>query len=212
MKILFHLTRSGFYVSELFYMLGEIDKRVRPLLFTVQRWAKEIQTHRKRPGSLTNFHVACFVISFLQQLPEPILPTTNQLISKSRKIDVRHTTNNENYTFLRDLNDFDFQSRNTSSLEELFMQFLEFYGKFDFKKHLISLSSTEAIPKIESCGLQIMNPFVVDQNWGRNVSVEECREIRIEAQQALVDLMEETENSMDKANRWGLLAIFQHIK
>lgn len=204
--------RSGFYVSELFHIFGEMDERVRPLVFTAQRWTKEMHSKRKRPAALSNFHTACFVFSFLQQLSNPIIPTTKQLISNSRAIDVRRTNDNENYTFLRDLNQIDFQTKNSNSLEELFMEFLEFYGKFDFKKNLISLNSTEPLPKIEYSGLQIMNPFVVEQNWGRNVASDECAEIKMEAQQTLGELFDSIEGSTDKNNRWGLLDIFQHLK
>lgn len=35
------ILRSGFYMSELLYLYGELDRRVRPLVFTVRRWAKD---------------------------------------------------------------------------------------------------------------------------------------------------------------------------
>lgn len=196
----------------MFHIFGELDERVKPLVFVAQRWAKEIQLTRKKPGALTNFHITCLVLSFLQKLPEPILPTVKQLVSKARDIDVRQTNDNEIYTFLRDLNQIDFQTCNSSSLEELFMQFLEFYGRFNFKNHLISLSSTDVIPKIENSGLQIMNPFVIEQNWGRNVTSDECAEIKYEAQHTLGELLDAMEVTNRNVHRWGLLDILHHLK
>lgn len=202
--------RSGFYVSELFYIFGQIDNRVQPLLFAAQRWIKKIQANQKRPPALTNFHVTCLVISFLQQIPKPILPTVKQLIAQARPEDTRHTIDDENYSFLRDLSQLEFKTKNSDSLEELFMQFLEYYGTFDFKKNLINLYSTGTYPKLAESGLQIMNPFVVEQNWGRNVTSDDCAEIKTEAQYTLGDLLDEFENG--KGKRWGLLTIFNDLK
>lgn len=123
---------------------------------------------------------------------------------------MRHTIDNESYSFLRDLSQLDFRTQNFDSLEELFMQFLEYYGTFDFKRNLINLYNTGTFPKLAESGLEIMNPFVVGQNWGRNVTSDECTEIRTEAQYTLGDLLDEFENG--KRKRWGLLAIFNDLK
>lgn len=206
----FLCNRSGFYVSELFHTFSEIDDRVQPLLFAAQRWIKKIQANQKRPAALTNFHVTCLVLSFLQQIPTPILPPVKQLIARARTEDTRHTIDNESYSFLRDMSQLDFRTTNSDSLEELFMQFLEYYGTFDFKRNLINLYNTGTFPKLADSGLQIMNPFVVDQNWSRNVTSDECTEIKTEAQYTLGDLLDEFENG--KRKRWGLLTIFNDLK
>lgn len=196
-------------MSELFHTFAEIDDRVPPLLFAAQRWIKKVQANHKRPAALTNFHVTCLVLSFLQQIPNPVLPTVKQLIVNARPEDLRRTIDNETYTFLRDLSQLDFKTQNTDSLEELLMQFLEYYGTFDFKRNLINLYSTGTLPKLTDSGLQIMNPFVVEQNWGRNVTSDDCTEIKTEAQYAFGDLLDECENG--KKKRWGLLAIFNDL-
>lgn len=146
----------------------------------------------------------------MQQIPKPILPTVKQLIVTARPEDERHTIDGENYSFLRDLSQLDFETKNADSLEELFMQFLEYYGTFDFKQNLINLYNTGTFPKLVETGLQIMNPFAVEQNWGRTVTSDDCADIRIEAQTALGDLLDEFENG--KGKRWGLLAIFNDLK
>lgn len=196
-------------MSELFHTFAEIDDRVQPLLFAAQRWMKKVQANHKRPTAPTNFHVTCLVLSFLQQIPNPVLPTVKQLIVKARPEDTRRTIDDETYTFLRDLSQLDFKTQNTASLEELLIQFFEYYGTFDFKTNLINLYSTGTCPKLTASGLQIMNPFVVEQNWGRNVTSDECTGIRTEAQYALGDLLDETVNG--KGKRWGLLAIFDDL-
>lgn len=205
--------RTGFYISELFHIYGELDDRVRPLVFVVRRWAQEIQlTSKTRTHSITNFQLTCLVLSFLQQLPNPILPTVPELVAKSRKSDNRQTDDNRNYTFLRDINAIEFQTQNNSSLEELFVQFLEFYGSFDYTKYLVSLTSKKPIRKIEPTALQIANPFEMEQNWSRNVISEECTALKIHAQESFADLMDIDTTKNRSKSRWGLLSIFPNLK
>lgn len=209
----FSFNRTGFYISELFHIFGEIDERVRPLVFLVRRWAQEVQlTSKIRTNSITNFQITCLVLSFLQQLPDPIIPTVPELVSKARKSDARHSEDSRSYTFLRDINEIEFSTQNTSSLEQLFVQFLEFYGTFDFTKHLVSLTSKKPIRKIEPSPLQIANPFEMEQNWSRNVSTEECAAFKMHAQDTFADLMDIGSVSKPNQDRWGLLSIFPHLR
>lgn len=207
------LIRTGFYISELFHIFGEIDERVRPIVFLVRRWAQEIQlTSKTRTYSITNFQLTCLVLCFLQQLPKPILPTVPELVSKARKIDARHSDDNRSYTFLRDLNEIQFKTQNTDSLEELFVQFLEFYGQFNFTEYLVSLTSKKLIRKIEPSPLQIANPFEMEQNWSRNVVTEECKAFKMHAQDTFANLMDIEGVAKPKNDRWGLLSIFPKLK
>lgn len=205
--------RTGFYISELFHIFGELDDRVRPLVFLVRRWAQEIQlTSKTRTYAITNFQLTCIVLSFLQQLNEPILPTVPELVSKARKVDARYSEDNRRYTFLRDVHAIQFSTQNTSSLEELFTQFLEFYGKFDFAKNLISLTSKKSIRKIEPSPLQIANPFEMEQNWSRNVASDECAALKMHAQDSFADLMEIHSLAKPNKDRWGILTLFPKMK
>lgn len=197
----------------MFHIFGELDERVRPLVFVVRRWAQEIQLSSKtRTHAITNFQLTCLVLSFLQQLPEPILPTVPELVSKARKSDVRQSEDNRSYTFLRDINAIQFQTQNTSSLEELFIQFLEFYGSFDYTKYLVSLTSKKPIRKIEPTALQIANPFEMEQNWSRNVTSEESTALKMHAQDSFADLMDMDATATKNKDRWGLLSIFPNLK
>lgn len=190
-----------------------MDDRVRPLVFVVRRWAQENQLISKtRQHAITNFQLTCLVLSFLQQLPEPILPTVPELVLKARKVDVRLSDDNRNYSFLRDIGAIQFQTQNNSSLEELFVQFLEFYGRFDFTKYLISLTSKKPIRKIEQTALQIANPFELEQNWSRNVTTDESTALKMHAQDSFADLMDIDATTTKNKDRWGLLSIFPNLK
>lgn len=206
--IFYGIFRSGLYVSELFYILGDLDDRIRPLVFTVRQWAAEKSLTKKKPTSFTNFHITCLVLSFLQQLNEPILPTVNDLIKQARPEDTRCTEDKENYTFLRDLQQIEFKTKNTSSLEDLFLEFLEYFGTFDFGQHMISLGTGKKMQKFEATPLQIINPFQTDQNWGRTVSYDECMSFKIEAQHTLGEYISISENDPSTNESCGLLDIF----
>lgn len=207
-------SRTGFHISELFYIFGELDERVRPLVFVVRRWAQEMQlTSKTRTNTITNFQLTCLVLSFLQQLPKPILPTVPELVAKAQKSDVRLSEDNRSYTFLRDISSIQFQTENTSSLDELLIQFFEFYGTFDFTKYVVSLTSKQPIRKIEPTALQIANPFEMEQNWSRNVASDECVALKMHAQNSFAELMDMNSPTTSNATeRWGLLSIFPHLK
>ncbi|XP_055326809.1 poly(A) RNA polymerase, mitochondrial-like isoform X2 [Sitodiplosis mosellana] len=207
------INMTGFYISELFHIFGETDERVRPLVFLVRRWAQEMQlTSKTNTHSFTNFQITCLVLSFLQQLPDPIIPTVPELVSAARKEDVRYSDEGRGYTFLRDMDKIQFKTQNTSSLEELFVQFLEFYGTFDFTKNLVSLTSKKPIRKIEPSALQIANPFEMEQNWSRNISSEECAAFKMHAQDTFADIMEIGSTTKPNQDRWGLLSIFPQLR
>lgn len=190
-------------------MLGEMDQRVRPLVFTVRRWTQDFPNKKQsKTLNLSSFIWTTLVLGFLQQLKKPILPPVNQLIEKTRPVDIRPSQDDRPYSFLRDLNELQFQTKNTSTLEELFMQFLEFYGTFDFSKHMISLKTGKSNQKPEFSPLQIMNPFEVDQNWARNVPQEGCAIIKYQAQQALSDFIFLIDESKKNKEQWGLLELF----
>lgn len=187
---------------------------MRPLVFLVRRWAQEVQlTSKTRTNSITNFQITCLVLCFLQQLDEPILPTVTELVSKANKTDVRLSDDKRSYTFLRDMDGLQFQTQNTSSLEYLFVQFLEYYGSYDFAKYLISLNSRKLIRKIESSPLQIANPFELEQNWSRNVSSDECAAFKMHAQETFAELIDVTTSAGSKRSpRWGLLSLFPNLR
>uniref|UniRef100_A0A8W7PQJ4 Poly(A) RNA polymerase mitochondrial-like central palm domain-containing protein n=1 Tax=Anopheles coluzzii TaxID=1518534 RepID=A0A8W7PQJ4_ANOCL len=75
---------AGVYMSELLYLFGQLDARVRPLTFCVRRWAQSVGLTNQTPGYwITNFSLTMLVMYFLQQLARPVLPSINRLIQLS---------------------------------------------------------------------------------------------------------------------------------
>ena len=74
-------TRSGVYMSELLHLYGELDHRVRPLVFTIRNWARSqnITLDGLPNQHLSNFMVTLLVLYFLQTRPVPVLPSIKKL-------------------------------------------------------------------------------------------------------------------------------------
>ncbi|EDW00363.1 poly(A) RNA polymerase, mitochondrial [Drosophila grimshawi] len=207
---------TGFYMSELLYMFGELDPRVRPLTFSIRRWAQSCGLTNPSPGRwISNFSLTCLVMYFLQQLRQPILPAIGALVKAANASDVRITEDGINCTFARDTDRLGFRSRNTSNLSELLLQFFEFYSQFDFHNRAISLNEGRALTKPDHSAMYIANPLEQLLNVSKNVSLEECERLRIEVRNAAWMLESEVENStLPESERqdqsWGLLNLFKH--
>lgn len=66
--------------SELLYIYGCLDPRVRALVFSVRCWARVHGLTNSVPGTwITNFSLTMMVMFFLQRRSPPIIPTLDQL-------------------------------------------------------------------------------------------------------------------------------------
>ncbi|KAH8345198.1 hypothetical protein KR059_008423 [Drosophila kikkawai] len=215
---------TGYYMSELLYMFGELDVRVRPLTFSIRRWAQACGLTNPSPGRwISNFSLTCLVMFFLQQLRQPILPTISALAKAAEPSDMRITEDGINCSFGRDLERLGFRSRNQSSLSELLLQFFEFYSQFDFHNRAISLNEGRALAKPDHSAMYIVNPLEQLLNVSKNVSLEECERLRIEVRNAAWVLESEVESASLSPEAgeghgshnerlemsWGLLNLFK---
>lgn len=203
---------TGLYMSELLYLLGEIDERVKPLTFCIRRWASTTGITNPSPGRwISNFSLTVLVIFFLQHLKTPILPPMNLLVKSATKDDVRVADEKINCTFLRDLNNLKFQRENTDSLIYLLIQFFEFYSQFDFNNRAISLLEGKSTIKPDHSAMWIVNPLEPLLNVSKNVSFEEVEKFKFEVKNAAWILESSTDKSHDDSS-WGLLNLFKTNK
>lgn len=160
------LSRSGFQMSEIFHTFGELDERVRPLVFFVRTWAKEYDIIQPYPSlSLSNFMLTCMVIFFLQTRPKPILPPSDAFIkSKDALIEPALKYLTDTTTVMN------FKSENTDSLSELVVQFFEFYSKFQYNTDAISITNGTIRANIAADSIYIYNPLESGVNVCRNVT------------------------------------------
>ncbi len=76
------ICRIALKSSELLYIYGQLDPRVRPLVFMIRHWARYQSITSPNPGYwITNFPLTLLVVYFLQSRPKPIVPSFDYLQS-----------------------------------------------------------------------------------------------------------------------------------
>lgn len=177
-------------MSELLHLCGIIDNRVRPLVFFVRRWAESTNiTTKLRPSpTITNFQLTCLVLYFLQQLPQPILPSIDSMMIISENM-----ATNE-FETIKMFNQLNFNRTNNDTLEQLIEQFFLFYSEFEFEKKKISLNTAETTFNEFNVPMYITNPLEMQQNICRNVMQPKCVDFIDKSKKALVTLKEIQKN------------------
>ncbi|KAK4885962.1 hypothetical protein RN001_002233 [Aquatica leii] len=200
---------SGVFMSDLLYVFGLIDSRVRPLVFVVRKWAQEVGITNNSPGRwLSNFSLTLLVLAFLQKIGTSplVLPSINTILKQSGT-GYNSVSENES-SFIQNIALSQYRSSNTDSLEKLLKQFFNFYSSFDFTTKAINLNEAITITKPEYNALYIVNPLERGLNVSKNVSQEELEKFKYELRNASWSLeSQEKENS-----NWGILDILQTKK
>ncbi|XP_066573899.1 poly(A) RNA polymerase, mitochondrial isoform X2 [Amia ocellicauda] len=156
--------------SELLFLYGSLDPRVRPLVFSVRCWARVHGITSSIPGAwLTNFSLTMMVMFFLQRRSPPIIPTLDQLKNLAGPEDKSVIEGND-CTFVRDISKIKAQE-NTETLGHLLQEFFEFYGNFAFSKLSINIRKGKEQNKPETSPLHIQNPFEPSLNVSKNVNM-----------------------------------------
>lgn len=211
------------------YAMGLMDERIRPFIYMVRQWYKNFETDRYiGHDNFSNFQLSYICLSFLQHLKEPLIPTYGEII---KQITAHQSDSIENILknpFIFNFDRFHFETKNTTTILELFVQFLTFVEAYDFDKYIMTVRTIEKIPKPEpdseptpSNQLQkpkILRPlacymeniFDSKNAWGGNVSDPECSTLKITAKKTLNMLEQCAKKSSDKD--WGLLEIVKKLK
>ncbi|GJQ66053.1 hypothetical protein Trydic_g4140 [Trypoxylus dichotomus] len=198
---------SGVHMSNLLHIMGEFDDRVRPLVFTVRKWAAEVGLTNSYPGRwITNFSLTLMVLAFLQKPAHApvVLPGLNLLIKSAGPEDRFVTEDGINCTFLRNPDKLNFKRLNGDSLQSLLEQFFAHYSHFDFSTKAICLSDGSPVTKPDHSPLYIVNPLDRGLNVSKNVSLEELEKLKMEMRNATWIL----ESREAKGANWGILSLF----
>lgn len=176
-----------------------LDARVQPLIFLIRRWANEFKVTKSRAtDTFSNFHLTYMALSFLQKLQQPILPALDELPM-------------ENGSFVFDRDRMSFATTNTSSMQQLFEQFLEHYIQFDAAKYKVSLLTHELCPKVEPGAMELQNVYAPAESWGGNISTAEYDTMKIMARETLSEMRQHRPTKV-AAERWGILELLTHLK
>lgn len=193
------------------YAMGSLDRRIRPFIFLVRNWAKEfdLTSHRRREA-ITNFQLTHMCLAFLQQLKEPLIPTFNEVMRQMEKKGSTSVDIITKETFILNIEQIQFKTKNTSTVLELFKEFLEYYAAYDMSKYMITLRTAEKIPKPDPSPLYLEHIFEPNKSCSENVTNAECSTMKIMIQETLDEL---DQCAMTKSDQnWGLLEILSNLK
>lgn len=195
---------SCLQMSEVLYLLGSMDHRVKELVVAVRAWAKAIGLTNPTPGRwISNFSLTLLVLFFLQQPLVKILPPLKRLRYRS------FIMSSEEFSAYSS----ELVSKKTADSmlsEEVLLNFFQFYSTFDFSAHGLNLLSGKTVIKPDYSAMFIVNPVEPELNVSKNVSAEETERLRSEARNAAW-LLEASghSNSSKKGGPWGLMRLLE---
>ncbi|XP_052426791.1 poly(A) RNA polymerase, mitochondrial-like [Carassius gibelio] len=192
--------------SELLFLYGQLDPRVRHLVFGVRCWARAHSITSSIPGAwITNFSLTLMVVFFLQQRNPPILPTLDQLKELAGPSDKCVIEGND-CTIVSDLSKITLQ-QNTDTLEKLLQEFFEFYGNFPFNKASINIRKGKEQTKPETTALYIQNPFETTLNISKNVNATQLERFVALSRESAWLLQQKEILKQSSDSPWGFAAL-----
>ncbi|KAF8359241.1 cid-1 [Pristionchus pacificus] len=143
------------------------DETLSKLGMFIKKWAKNCEIGDASKGSLSSYAYIILLIHFLQRLPDPLLPVLQEMGEK-RTIQVDGWD-----VYFCDDEPMPSWSQCTLSVSELFLQFLEYFAKFDWQNQVVQIRQTNKLTKIEKGWKKLMcieDPFDLDHNLGSGIS------------------------------------------
>lgn len=203
-------------MTEYMYTMGLMDPRIPKFIFLVRWWAKEFKVTRNYRDNFTNFHLTYMCLSFLLQLKDPLIPTFDDVIERHGfdEVDNILDISKKSFAIGFDCDRIQFKSENTSTVLELFTQFLQYFGSFDFDTQAITVKTNKKISKFDVASVFLENPFDSSSKCSvaDNVSNAECISMQIVMRETLEELEQCSDKPMNTQQDWGLLEIIRHLK
>ncbi|XP_050404279.1 poly(A) RNA polymerase, mitochondrial isoform X1 [Patella vulgata] len=176
---------SGSKMSELLYLYSQLDPRAPPLASIIKVWASHQGVTKSGPGSWpSNFMLLMMVIFFLQS--KSTLPSISTMASALGK---KNNVSPVDLSFsLTNIERFVSNDNRHQTLEELLVEFFQFYLKFDFKLKGFSLITGEQVDNVNNSAMYIENPFVIGHNIATNVKLRNLMIMKDRMESSLKDL------------------------
>ncbi|XP_054847994.1 poly(A) RNA polymerase, mitochondrial [Eublepharis macularius] len=192
--------------SELLYIYGSLDPRVRALVFSVRCWARAHGITSSIPGSwITNFSLTMMVLFFLQKKTPPIIPALDHL-KELADVQDKQVIEGHDCTFVSDLNKIQ-PTGNTQSLDVLLGDFFEYFGNFAFNKYSLNIRKGKEQGKPETSPLHIQNPFEQSLNISKNVNAMQLERFVSLARESAWILQQDKGPSSTSGQPWGMAAL-----
>lgn len=120
-----------------------VEKRVRPIILVIKKWANHHCINDASRGTLSSYTLVLMILHYLQTLPEPVIPCLQRDYPEcfNPKMDIHLVPSGPS-------NIPAFVSKNQSSLGDLFLGFLKYYATvFKWDKYVISVREAKTFPK-----------------------------------------------------------------
>ncbi|XP_015263598.1 PREDICTED: poly(A) RNA polymerase, mitochondrial [Gekko japonicus] len=202
--------RIAMQSSELLYIYGSLDPRVRALVFGVRCWARAHGITSSIPGAwITNFSLTMMVLFFLQRKNPPIIPTLDHL-KELADVQDKQVIEGHDCTFVSNLNKIK-PTGNTQSLDVLLGDFFEYYGNFAFNKYSLNIRKGKEQNKPDSSPLHIQNPFEQSLNISRTVNMTQLERFITLARESAWLLQQDKGPSSSSDQPWGMVALLPAV-
>ncbi|XP_073684759.1 poly(A) RNA polymerase, mitochondrial [Garra rufa] len=183
--------------SELLFLYGQLDPRVRHLVFSVRCWARAHSITSSIPGAwITNFSITVMVVFFLQQRNPVLFPGPSD----------KCVIEGNDCTIVSDLSKITLQ-HNTDTSEKLLQEFFEFYGSFPFNKASINIRKGKEQTKPETTALYIQNPFETTLNISKNVNGTQLERFVALCRESAWLLQQKETLNRSSVSPWGFAAL-----
>lgn len=144
----------------------DLDPRVKPLCLLVKYWAKRREVNETYRGTLSSYAYVLLVINFLQTRVHPVVPCLQRMVNgrevqpgevlpteiisnADRPLD-RPVEKPAEYNVYFDRSRPVYESRNTTSLAGLLLEFFRYYAfDFDYENHVVSVREGRVLPREE---------------------------------------------------------------
>ncbi|XP_053530544.1 poly(A) RNA polymerase GLD2 [Ictalurus punctatus] len=120
-----------------------LEKRVRPIILVIKKWASHHRINDASRGTLSSYTLVLMVLHYLQTLPDPVIPCLQKDYPEcfNPVMDIHLVPEGPK-------NIPPFVSKNQSSLGDLLLGFLKYYATvFRWDKYIISVREAKALPK-----------------------------------------------------------------
>ncbi|XP_059224181.1 poly(A) RNA polymerase gld-2 homolog B [Stomoxys calcitrans] len=137
----------GIKNTHLLYCYSQLDWRLRPLVLVTKLWAQHHNINNAKNMTISSYSLVLMVIHFLQYAVQPpVLPCLHQMFPHKFPL-----LRSNDFGFV-DMNETigPYESKNSQTIGELFLNFLEYYSNFDYSQHAISVRTGGILP-INAC-------------------------------------------------------------
>uniref|UniRef100_A0A3B5K5H7 polynucleotide adenylyltransferase n=1 Tax=Takifugu rubripes TaxID=31033 RepID=A0A3B5K5H7_TAKRU len=139
------------------------DRRIKPMILVVKKWARHHQINDASKGTLSSYTLVLMVLNYLQTRKEPVIPSLQmdypECFNPFVDVDLVPEGPKRIPPYI---------SRNQAPLGELLLGFLEYYAiHFRWDKYVISVREAQVLPKTNS--QQWKNKYIcVEEPFERN--------------------------------------------